>query len=136
MSNIDQPLSDLWRENRSRDPGTDLASILDGSRIMAQSLNPEVEVTFSGIDVADTAKKQIYLSPSMLGDKYPIPGDIVDCLLGLTVHEVGHTLFSENNTEYIDGLAKKAGYSRYSYGNEYLDFRSLVFGLSVFSECI
>ena len=125
MSNIDQSLSDLWRENRSRDPGTDLASILDGSRIMAQSLNPEVEVTFSGIDVADTAKKQIYLSPSMLGDKYPIPGDIVDCLLGLTVHEVGHTLFSENNTEYIDELAKKAGYSRYSYGSDYLDFRSL-----------
>ena len=125
MSNIDQPLSDLWRENRSRDPGTDLASILDGSRIMAQSLNPEVEVTFTGVEVANTAKKRIYLSPSMLGDKYPISGDIVDRLLGLTVHEVGHTLFSENDKEYIDGLAKKAGYSRYSYGSEYQDFQSL-----------
>ena len=125
MFNIDQPLSDLWRENRSRDPGTDLASILDGSRIMAQSLNPEVEVTFTGVEVANTAKKRIYLSPSMLGDKYPISGDIVDCLLGLTVHEVGHTLFSENDKEYIDGLAKKAGYSRYSYGSDYQDFQSL-----------
>ena len=118
MSNIDQSLSDLWRENRSKDPGTDLASILDGSRIMAQSLNPEVEVTFTGVEVADTNRRQIYLSPSMLGDKYPVPGDIVDCLLGLTVHEVGHILFSENNKEYIDGLAKKAGYSRYSYGSD------------------
>ena len=125
MSNIDQSLSDLWRENRSKDPGTDLASILDSSRIMAQSLNPEVEVTFTGIDVADTNKRQIYLSPSMLGDKYPVPGDIVDCLLGLTVHEVGHTLFSENNKDYIEGLTKKAGYSRYSYGSDYSDFQSL-----------
>jgi len=125
MSNIDQSLSDLWRENRSKDPGTDLASILDGSRIMAQSLNPEVEVTFTGVEVADTNRRQIYLSPSMLGDKYPVPGDIVDRLLGLTVHEVGHILFSENNKEYIDGLAKKAGYSRYSYGSDYLDFQSL-----------
>ena len=72
MSNIDQPLSDLWRENRSRDPGTDLASILDGSRIMAQSLNPEVEVTFSGIEVADTAKKQIYLSNRARSRAHPV----------------------------------------------------------------
>jgi hypothetical protein len=92
---------------------------------MSQRLNPEFEVTFTGVEVANTNKKQIYLSPSMLGDKYPIPGDIVDCLLGLTVHEVGHTLFSENNTEYIEGLAKKAGYSRYSYGSDYQDFQSL-----------
>ena len=125
MSNINQSLSDLWRENRSQDPGTDLASILDSSRIMAQSLNPEVEVTFTGVAVADTNRRQIYLSPSMLGDKYPVPGDIVDCLLGLTVHEVGHTLFSENNKDYIEGLTKKAGYSRYSYGSDYLDFQSL-----------
>jgi len=125
MSNIEQSLSDLWRENRSRDPGTDLASILDSSRIMAQSLNPEVEVTFTGVAVADTNKRQIYLSPSMLGNKYPVPGDKVDCLLGLTVHEVGHTLFSENNKDYIKGLAKKAGYSRYSYGSDYSDFQSL-----------
>ena len=125
MSSIEPSLSDLWRENRSRDPGTDLASILDSSRIMAQSLNPEVEVTFTGIDVANTNRRQIYLSPSMLGDKYPVPGDIVDCLLGLTVHEVGHTLFSENNQGYIVELAKKAGYSRYSYGSDYSDFQSL-----------
>jgi len=125
MSNINQSLSDLWRENRSKDPGTDLASILDSSRIMAQSLNPEVEVTFTGVEVADTNRRQIYLSPSMLGDKYPVPGDIVDCLLGLTVHEVGHTLFSENNKDYIEGLTKKAGYSRYTYGSDYLDFQSL-----------
>jgi len=125
MSSIEQSLSDLWRENRSRDPGTDLASILDSSRIMAQSLNPEVEVTFTGINVANTNRRQIYLSPSMLGDKYPVPGDIVDCLLGLTVHEVGHTLFSENNKDYIEELAKKAGYSRYSYGSDYSDFQSL-----------
>ena len=123
MSSTDQPLSDLWRENRSKDPGTDLASILDGSRIMAQSLNPEVEVTFTGVDVANTSRKQIYLSPSMLGDQYPIPGDIVDCLLGLTVHEVGYTLFSENIQEYIDGLAKKAGCYRVAYASDYLGFQ-------------
>jgi len=104
-----QSLSDLWRENRSKDAGTDLASILDGARIIAQSLNPDVEVSFAGVELANTDKKQIYLSPRMLGKEYPVSGDTVDCLLGLTVHEVGHTLFSKDKIEYTDKLARKAG---------------------------
>jgi len=101
-------LSDLWRENRSKDPGTDLASILDGARILAQSLNPNVEVTFAGIKTADTDRKQINLSSGLLGNEYPVSGDTVDVLLGLTVHEVGHTLFSENRAQFTARLERKA----------------------------
>ena len=118
-----QSLSDLWRENRSKDPGTDLASILDGARIIAQSLNPGTEVTFAGVKVASTDRKQICLSPKDLGSEYPISGDKVDILLGLTVHEVGHTLFSEDKGQYTDKLMNKAGYIP---SNEYKNFRDLV----------
>jgi len=104
-----QSLSDLWRENRSKDAGTDLASILDGARIIAQSLNPKTEVTFAGIDTANTDRKEIALSSKILGSEYPVPGDVVDVLLGMTVHEVGHTLFSENKALFMSKLERKAG---------------------------
>lgn len=103
-----QSLSDLWRENRSKDPGTDLASILDGARIIAQSLTPNTEVTFAGIDTANTDRRQIALSSKILGSEYPVPGNVVDVLLGLTVHEVGHILFSEDKIKYLNRLENKA----------------------------
>ena len=114
MSDTNQSLSDLWRENRSKDPGTDLASILDGARIIAQSLTPNTEVTFAGIDTANTDRRQIALSSKILGSEYPVPGDVVDVLLGLTVHEVGHILFSEDKVKYLSRLENRAS----AYGPE------------------
>jgi hypothetical protein len=52
--------------------------------------------------------KRIYLSPRDLGTEYPVPGDAVDCILGLTVHEVGHTLFSENKPQFLAKLERSA----------------------------
>ena len=125
-----QSLSELWRENRSKDPGTDLASILDGARIIAQSLTPNTEVTFAGVKGAVTDRKRIYLSPKIIDDAiavndFPIPGDTVDALLGLTVHEVGHILFSPDRHSYTEKLANKAGiYSHYR--SDYHLFKNLV----------
>lgn len=118
-----QSLSDLWRENRSKDPGADLASILDGARIIAQSLNPKVEVVFAGVQTAETDMKRIYLSPRDLGTEYPVPGDAVDCILGLTVHEVGHTLFSEDKVKFLHKLERSA---KISTNEDYKPFVDLV----------
>uniref|UniRef100_A0A6M3M684 Putative von Willebrand domain containing protein n=2 Tax=viral metagenome TaxID=1070528 RepID=A0A6M3M684_9ZZZZ len=106
-------LSELWRENRSKDPGTDLASILDGARIIAQSLVPKTEVIFAGIDTANTDRKQIALSSKILDaaiatNNFPVSGDVVDVLLGLTVHEIGHILFSDNKVGYLAKLENKS----------------------------
>jgi len=104
-----QSLSDVWSENRSKDAGADLASVLDAARIIAQSLSPEIEVIFAGVRTADTNRRQIRLSPKILeGGEYPVPGNKGDVLLGLTVHEVGHTMFSENKVIYTDRLESKA----------------------------
>lgn len=100
-------LSDLWRENRSKDPGIELAGILDAARIMAQSLIPNTEVTFSGVKHARTDRKTIELSARGLGDEFPVPGEKVDCLLGLTVHEMGHILFSPSKNGLINQLCNK-----------------------------
>lgn len=114
-------LSDLWREAKSKDPGTELASVLDGARIMAQSLNPKVEVTFAGVKTANTDRKNIFLSPRELGNEYPISGDKVDVILGLTVHEVGHTLFSSNKVLLMNKLERMAGAYYRSTDHDYLE---------------
>lgn len=120
MSNIsstseDTSLSGLWRENKSKDPGTDLASILDSARIMAQSLIPDTDVTFAGVQQATTEQKRISLSARGLGNEFPVPGDKVDRILGLTAHEIGHILFSEKNKpKYLENLYRRAGI--YQYG--------------------
>jgi len=102
-------LSDLWRLNRSSDPGIDLVSILDGAKIMAQSLVPGTEVVFRGVKTASTDLKKIYLSPKTLGDcnEYPVSGNKVDELLGLTIHEIGHILFSSDRNDYMQGILRK-----------------------------
>lgn len=115
---INQSLSDLWRENKSKDPGTDLASILSGARIIAQSLKPDTEVLFSGVEAAQTDRQKIFLSPKELGGTYPVPGEVVDRLLGLTVHEMGHVLFSKDKESFTRGLVDNARvYSRQDFRN-------------------
>ena len=100
-------MSELWRENKSKDPGLDLASILGAARIMASSLAPDIDVTFAGIKGAATDRQTIALSAKELGDEYPVDGDKVDYLLGLTVHEMGHVLFSPDKARLLEEIDRK-----------------------------
>jgi hypothetical protein len=74
---------------------------------MAQSLVPNTEVVISGTKVANTDLKTIYLSAAGIGREHPAPGDAVDILLGLTVHELGHVLFSGDKPKLVDGVIRK-----------------------------
>ncbi len=105
-------MSELWRENKSKDPGLDLASILSAARIMASSLSPNIDITFAGIKAAATDRKTIALSTKVLGNSYPVDGDKVDCLMGLTVHEMGHVLFSPEKAQLLKAIDKRLGLSR------------------------
>ena len=100
-------LSELWRENKSKDPGLDLASILGAARIMASSLAPNIDVTFAGVKMAATDRKTIALSTKVLGNEYPVDGDKVDYLMGLTVHEMGHVMFSPDKAQFLKAIDKK-----------------------------
>ena len=104
-------LSDNWRENRSTDKGQDLASILESARVMAQSLIPNVNVTFAGIKTARTDKKTIELSAKYAEGPSPLSGHQVDRILGLTVHEVGHCLFSEDKPAFVQNMVNNCGVS-------------------------
>ena len=108
MPNIkDKSLSGLWRANASKDAGVELASILDSCRILAQSLIPGVEVTFAGVDTAQTDRKRIILGTKELGSNYPVDGDTVDVVMGIAVHEIGHALFSPDKAQYTAELIHK-----------------------------
>lgn len=104
IHNAVQSLSDNWRVDRSSDKAQDLASILSSARVMAQSLIPNVEVTFAGIKTARTDRKTIQLSAKYTKGPAPLPGDQVDIMLGLTVHEMGHVLFSEDKTQFVQEM--------------------------------
>lgn len=102
---MSKSMSELWRENKSKDAAIDMASILDGARILAQSLAPNTEVVYTGMSVAQTDRKKLFLSPTVLGDEHPVSGQKVDVFLGGAVHEIGHVLFSPDKIEYLRRLA-------------------------------
>lgn len=109
MTTEDKSLSGLWRANASKDPGTDLASVLDAVRIIAQSLKPDTEVTFAGVKTAATDSKRIWLTAKYIGKEFPLSGDVVDRYMGLTVHELGHALFSDNKDSFTAGITIACG---------------------------
>jgi len=109
-------MSVLWRVNASSDAATDLVSVLDGARILAQSLAPNTEVVYSGMKTAGTDRKKIYLPPLVLGNEHPVPGELVDVFLGTTVHEIGHILFSPNKEDYIRQLTNSVNMIRNTRG--------------------
>ena len=94
--------------NASKDAGVELASILDSCRILAQSLIPGVEVTFAGVDTAQTDRKthnSWYYRNSVAITL--LTGDTVDVVMGIAVHEIGHVLFSPDKAQYIAELMHK-----------------------------
>lgn len=109
MSN--RSMSELWRENKSKDAAIDMASILDGARILAQSLAPNTEVIYTGMSVAQTDRKKLFLSPTVLGNEHPVDGNRVDVFLGDAVHEIGHILFSPDKIEYLKRLESSTYFS-------------------------
>lgn len=119
----DKSMSSLWRKNASTDPAIDLVSILDGARILSQSLAPNTDVEYAGVKVAQTDRKKIFMSPKVLGDEHPVAGDKVDIFLGTTVHEIGHILFSADKRQYITDMHNIANsYRKQPYNNlRYLD---------------
>jgi hypothetical protein len=126
MENKEYSLSDNWRENKSTDKGQDLASVLDSARVMAQSLIPNVEVTFAGIRTARTDRKTIELSAAYTDGPSPLSGHKVDQLLGLTVHEMGHVMFSEDKPEFVNKVTQICFGSNYIPHNDKLNFNDLI----------
>lgn len=107
MLDTTKPISDIWREVRSADPGVEIAHILSVAKVMAQSLVPKVDVSMSGIKYAHTdGQHNIFVTAEDL-DEFPIPGSRVDVLLGDTIHEAGHILFSPDKAKLVGGMAKK-----------------------------
>lgn len=105
MSSYDYNLSDVWREIRSSDPGTELANVLSSAKIMAKTLLPDLDVEIAGMGAPQTDRKYVFASAESLGKKYPVPGDRLDVFLGQVIHETAHCLFSPDK-EGTDKLLK------------------------------
>lgn len=126
MKPSSEPLSDLWRENRSSDTGCELASILNAARVMARTLvGHDIQVYFAGIGSAHTDLKKITLTSSGLDEHCPQDGNTVDYLLGLTVHEAGHILFSPDKHELRRRIEKDimriSGYAKAYHAREIVE---------------
>lgn len=82
-------LSDYWRLDRSSDKTAELASILDGARNACSIMEGKFQVVWSG--QSPTQRRVIRLDPAILnGFTPPFPGRVVDVVIGLALHEVGH----------------------------------------------
>lgn len=120
-----QPISDLWRTHKSADAGIELASVLDACQIIAQSVIPQSQVTFAGVKTAATDLQRIYLSPKVLEtDEYPVAGDKVDVILGLTVHEVGHILFTPDLQKLRNDVEHKLHLDYRNYNSDFTNLQA------------
>jgi len=96
-------LSDYWRVDSSRDRVSELASILDGATRVVELLGGRYGVQWVGQFVVSYSKKLIGLDGGILnGFKTPIPGRVVDVVLGMAIHEAGHERWTEPTSNYQD----------------------------------
>lgn len=96
-------LSDYWRVDKSRDRVSELASILDGATRVVELLGGRYGVQWVGQFVVSYSKKLIGLDGGILnGFKTPIPGRVVDVVLGMAIHEAGHERWTEPTSNYQD----------------------------------
>ena len=79
-------LSDYWRIDRSSDRSRELASILGGAAAQAELV--QHRLSRSGQRVHSSPPPPVVLDPKLLsGFGAPVPGTVVDCIVGLAVRE-------------------------------------------------
>ncbi len=77
-------LSDYWRLDRSTDRSRELASILGGAATQAELV--QYRLRRSGSDARAPVPAPVVLDPRLLsGFGAPVPGEVVDCIVGLAV---------------------------------------------------
>ncbi len=79
-------LSDYWRVDRSSDRSRELASILGGAAAEAELV--QLRLRAAGRTIRRDLPSPVILDPGLLsGFAAPVPGLVVDCLVGLAVRE-------------------------------------------------
>jgi len=77
-------LSDYWRVDRSADRSRELASILGGAAAQAELVQCRLSRSYAGV----RAPAPVVLDPRLLsGFGAPVPGEAVECIVGLAVRE-------------------------------------------------
>lgn len=90
-------LSDFWRRDRSPDAAGELVSILQGADMLIGNMGSDIRVTWSGDGTSSTdlGKRIVALDYAPLrGHPCPLPGTVVDEVIGYAAHEGGHCLWT------------------------------------------
>lgn len=96
-------LSDYWRIDKSRNRINELASILEGTAKAVELLGGRFGVQWVGQFIISYPKKLIGLDAGVLnGFKAPIPGQVVDVVLGMAIHQAGHEKWTAPTANYQD----------------------------------
>ena len=83
-------LSDYWRIDRSDDHNTEMASILSGATNAVNLLGGRYGVQWAGESIFVRNRRMIGLDADLLaGFKAPIPGQAVDIIIGMAIHNTG-----------------------------------------------
>ncbi len=84
---VPRNLSDYWRVDRSTDRSRELASILAGAAAQAEMVQRGLRRS-AGRGSPPCSQAPVLLDPRLLsGFSAPIPGDVVDCVVGLAIRE-------------------------------------------------
>jgi len=82
--------SDYWRVNKSVIDYVELANALQALRKVTAVLNVDAEVVWAGMPCS--SDRRIELPAALIQGQYPIPGEKMDVLVGLNMHEALHFL--------------------------------------------
>lgn len=87
-------ISDFWRIGRSSDPSKDLVSVKDGCETILRIMGVKRPVIWG--QRGSCPGDKIILDYTPLKDQpSPFPGERVDAVMGIALHEGGHSLFSD-----------------------------------------
>jgi hypothetical protein len=90
-------LSDFWWRDGSPDAARELVSILHGADMLIGNMGSDIRVTWSGdgMSSTDLEKRIVALDYGPLhSHPCPLPGTVVDEVIGYAVHEGGHCLWT------------------------------------------
>jgi len=90
-----QNLSDYWRIDKTDDWTSELSSILSGAANIVELLDGKYGVQWVGKSFVSNSSRLIGLNADILeGFSAPIPGEVVDVIIGTAIHETGHNKWS------------------------------------------
>ena len=84
-------ISSYWRKNTSSMESVELANLLRALRKVAGHLGVNTgRIEYTGMSTA--CENAIQIEPEMVMGRYPVPGEKVDFVVGMVVHEVLHRI--------------------------------------------